>query len=81
MAGSIGTPQLANDAVTYAKLQNVTDGRLLGRSAGSAGDAQEITVGAGLSLSAGALTATGTRYTDEQAQDAVGAMLIDTGYD
>ena len=56
---SIGTTHLANDAVTYAKLQNVTDVRLLGRSAGSAGDAQELTVGAGLSLSAGALTSTG----------------------
>jgi hypothetical protein len=48
-----------NDAVTYAKIQNITDARLLGRSAGSTGDCQEITVGAGLSLSAGSLTATG----------------------
>ena len=53
------TADIPNDAVTYAKIQNVTDARLLGRSAGSAGDAQEITVGAGLSLAAGALTATG----------------------
>jgi hypothetical protein len=50
---------IANDAVTYAKIQNVTDARLLGRSAGSSGDCQEITVGSGLSLSAGTLTATG----------------------
>lgn len=48
---------IANDAVTYAKIQNVTDARLLGRSAGSAGDCQEITVGTGLSLSGGSLTA------------------------
>jgi hypothetical protein len=46
--------------VTYAKMQNVTDARLLGRSAGSAGSPMEITVGAGLSLAAGALTATGS---------------------
>jgi Concanavalin A-like lectin/glucanases superfamily/Chaperone of endosialidase/Repeat of unknown function (DUF5907) len=58
IAGSIGTTQLANDAVTYAKLQNVTDARLLGRSAGSAGDAQELTVGTGLSLAAGVLSNT-----------------------
>ncbi|MBK8225429.1 MAG: hypothetical protein IPK73_30815 [Candidatus Obscuribacter sp.] len=50
---------IANDAVTYAKIQNVTDARLLGRSAGSAGDVQEITVGSGLSLSGGSLTASG----------------------
>lgn len=56
---TIATADIDNDAVTYAKIQNVTDARLLGRSAGSSGDAQEITVGSGLSLSAGALTATG----------------------
>lgn len=56
---TVGTSQVDNDAITYAKIQNVTDARLLGRSAGSAGDAQEITVGSGLSLSGGALTATG----------------------
>ena len=49
---------IANDAVTFAKFQNITDARLLGRSAGSSGDMQEITVGAGLSLSGGSLTAT-----------------------
>lgn len=56
---TVATADIDNDAVTYAKIQNVTDARLLGRSAGSAGDAQEITVGSGLSLAAGSLTATG----------------------
>lgn len=72
--GSFATT-IANDAVTYAKIQNVTDARLLGRSAGSSGDVQEITVGTGLSLSGGALTSMITQYTDENAQDAVGAMV------
>jgi len=42
--GSVTTAKLADDAVTYAKLQNVsaTD-RLLGRSSSGAGDAEEIT--------------------------------------
>lgn len=55
----VTTAKIINDAVTYAKIQNVTDARLLGRSAGSAGDTQEITIGSGLSLAAGALTASG----------------------
>jgi hypothetical protein len=68
-AGGVAAVQLATDAVetakikngnvTLAKIANVTDARLLGRSAGSAGAPQEITVGSGLSLVGGALTATG----------------------
>lgn len=56
---AVTTAKIINDAVTYAKIQNVADARLLGRSAGSAGDMQEITVGSGLTLAAGALTAAG----------------------
>jgi hypothetical protein len=59
VSASGATWTIDNDAVTYAKIQNVTDARLLGRSAGTNGDVQEITVGTGLSLSAGSLTATG----------------------
>ena len=54
-AGSNATV-IANDAVTYAKIQNVTDNRLLGRSAGSSGDVQEITTGSGIILSSGVLS-------------------------
>lgn len=73
------TADLSAQMVTYAKIQNVTDVRLLGRSAGSAGSPMEITVGTGLSLAAGALTSTITQYTNEMAQDAVGGILTDTG--
>lgn len=59
VSASGATWTIDNDTVTYAKIQNVTDARLLGRSAGSSGDCQEITVGSGLSLSGGSLTATG----------------------
>ena len=42
--GSVTTAKIANDAVTYAKIQNVsaTD-RLLGRSSAGSGDVEEIT--------------------------------------
>jgi hypothetical protein len=43
IGGTVGTTQIAADAVTYAKMQNVTDKRVIGRDAGSTGDPQEIT--------------------------------------
>jgi len=49
------TATIKNDAVTFAKFQNVTDARLLGRSAGSSGDMQELTVSAPITLSGGVL--------------------------
>ena len=44
LTSTIATSQIANDAVTYAKMQNVsaTD-KLLGRSTAGAGDVEEIT--------------------------------------
>lgn len=48
IGGTVGTTQIANDAVTYAKIQNVATDRLLGRDTASAGDTEEITVGGGI---------------------------------
>ena len=76
-AGGVGSTELANDAVTFAKIQNITDNRILGRSAGSAGDMQEITIGTGLSLAAGTLTATATAPGDAS-YAAKGVVQFDT---
>jgi hypothetical protein len=54
------TSTIANSAVTYAKMQNVTAGKLLGSTNTSAAAPGEVTIGSGLSLSGGNLTATGT---------------------
>ena len=54
-----GTTWTIDDGVvSYGKIQSVTNNRLLGRSDTAGGQVQEITVGTGLSLSAGTLTAT-----------------------
>lgn len=44
----ISAAMIADDAVTFAKIQNLTTDRLVGRDAASSGDAEEITVGGGL---------------------------------
>lgn len=41
-AGAVGTTALANDAVTFAKMQNVATARLLGRKTASSGDIEEL---------------------------------------
>jgi len=60
-AGGALATTIANDAVTYAKMQNVSAvSLLLGRgSAAGAGDPQEITLGTNLSMSGTTLNATG----------------------
>jgi len=52
--------------------------RLLGRTTAAAGAVEEISVGPGLTLAGGTLSASGSTYTDEMAQDAVGTILTDS---
>jgi hypothetical protein len=61
VSASGATWTIDNDAVTYAKMQNVSAAsRLLGRgSASGSGDVEEITIGSGLSMSGTTLSATG----------------------
>lgn len=54
---NVTTAKIADDAVTFAKIQNINTARLLGRSTALAGNTEEITVGAGLTLAAGSLSA------------------------
>ena len=60
-SNAVTTTKINNAAVTYAKIQNISaNNRILGRSTTGAGITEEITVGSGLSLSGGTLTASGS---------------------
>lgn len=58
-ATGLPTAGLLDDAVTYAKIQNVTTARLLGRATAGSGDTEEITLGTNLSFTGTTLNAAG----------------------
>jgi hypothetical protein len=66
VSASGATWTIDNDAVSYAKIQDVSaESKLLGRGAGAgAGDVQELTVGTGLSMSGTTLSSSVTGVTD-----------------
>ena len=72
---------IAADAVTYAKLQNVSAAsRLLGRgSASGSGDAQEITLGTNLSMTGTTLDATGGGSLTTQQKTRAITVIFGTG--
>jgi hypothetical protein len=60
VSSSGATWTVDNDAVTYAKIQNVSaTSRLLGRASSGAGDIEEITIGSGLTLTGSTISASG----------------------
>lgn len=52
---AVTTAKIANSNVTLAKIQNLTNFRLLGRNATTAGPPEEITLGSGLTMSSNTL--------------------------
>lgn len=55
--GTIVTDNIGNNEVTFAKVQNISTGKLLGRTSAGTGVIEQISVvGTGLSLSAGSLS-------------------------
>jgi hypothetical protein len=67
-----------NGVVTYAKIQDVTGQRILGRYSASTGPTQEITIGSGLSLDTGTGVLTASTISAEFIEDTIGAILVDT---
>lgn len=53
---TIGTAQLGDNSVTFAKIQDIAQDTLIGRYSSGAGDPQTVAPGTGLSLSGGTLS-------------------------
>ncbi len=54
-SGAFPTARIADDAITFLKLQNIATARVLGRTTAGSGDVEELTVGAPLTLGGGVL--------------------------
>lgn len=81
-----GTVTLAipNDAITYARMQNVSAGStLLGRGDSGIGDPQEITLGSGLAMTGTTLSSISSEWTDASGvlhpADSSGAQVVVIG--
>lgn len=70
---------IKDDAVTFAKMQNIASDRLLGRATASSGNVEELTIGTGLALSGGALVCT-VKAADFQRFNSSGTWNKPTGY-
>ena len=90
VSSSGATFTIDNDVVTFAKMQNISTSRLLGRTTSSSGDIEELTASAVrtlLNVADGATNVTNTNQltngagfitatlTNEQVQDIVGGMV------
>jgi hypothetical protein len=70
--GGVAETMLADDAVSFDKIQNISTNRILGRSTASSGSVEQLSLGAGLSLSSGVLnTSIGTAAGQVMGADAV----------
>lgn len=78
VSGSGATWTIDNDVVTFAKMQNIATARVLGRTTASSGDIEELSAGAGITIAGGQIASSITQYTDELAQDAIGAIVDST---
>ena len=79
VSGSGATFTIDNAAVTYAKIQDVTGTRLLGRGVTSVGSVQEITVGNGLKLQSGMIVANGISDPNAALVDTLRTISAGTG--
>lgn len=77
--GTTTATTIAANAVTYPKIQQVGASSLLGNSTGAAANAQEITLGAGLSFSGATLTATGSTAPVQSVFSRTGVVMAQSG--
>jgi Repeat of unknown function (DUF5907) len=76
-ADKVTTAKIINDAVTYAKIQNVSAAdRLLGRSTAGSGDVEEITVGGDITQSGSTFTIGNDKVTYAKMQNVSAASKI-----
>lgn len=75
--GSVTTSALADESVTFAKLQNIGTDKILGRDTNGSGDVEELTVGGGLGFTnAGGIEIANNQVTYGKVQQVVASRLL-----
>lgn len=74
----VTTIRIAANAVTLAKMQQIATNSLLGRSTAATGNVEVITVGSGLLLATGTLSATGLAVATQAEQEAASSTAVAT---
>lgn len=80
-AGNTISAIVIDNSITYAKMQDIATGSLIGRSTASTGDPETITVSSGLTISGGNLSHTDTSSVtnlDTSAAQVIDTMTFDT---
>lgn len=73
-ANAVGNTEIANDSVSFSKIQNITTDTLLGRDTAGTGDVEEIAVSSGVEFTSGP----GLRVTERVRTHTIG-ITIDGG--
>jgi len=75
--GSVTTPKIADNSVTFAKIQSINASRILGRGSASSGNTEELSTGTGLTISGTSVVADEASKSQMESETAGKVVMAD----